>query len=295
MVPVHDARPTLPALVDALAGQSAPGGFEVLFVDDGSSDGSAEWLAGRCEGRPGWRVLRQPQQGPAAARNRGLAESTGNVVAFTDSDCAPDPGWVEAIAAAFAPDPALVGLEGPTYTSPPARSPFDHFQDLPEGGFWATCNVAYRRAPLVDLGGFDPRFPYGHEDTELAIRARRLGPLRFEPAMRVNHPPVRRAFGRVVRTWRHWIDDVVLYECQPDAFRSGLGGHSLLYAIFVERGVLGAFRDLRKKARFLRTAPGAFLAYAAAIAVSRVRLLLAAPHIVARTREAVRHSSGSRS
>lgn len=220
-------------------------------------------------------------RGPAAARNLGARHARGEVVAFTDSDCAPDPEWLERILAIFRGNPSLVAVEGVTYSSPPAGSPFDHFMNLPRGGSWATCNVGYRRSAFERLGGFDERFPYGHEDTELAIRARALGTMRFEPGVRVNHPPVRRSFARVVATHRHWRDDLVLYECQPQAYREGLGGRGPLHGILVARGIRGAFADLAAKRRFLATRPFAFIAYALAVAASRLALLADLPRIVA--------------
>lgn len=282
VVAVYNSRPTLPALLAALERQTLPAGeFEVLLCDDGSTDGSAAWLAELLDPlkRPELRVLVAAHRGPAAARNLGARHARGEVIAFTDSDCAPDPDWLEKILAAFRGDSSLVAVEGVTYSSPPAASPFDHFMDLPGGGSWATCNVAYRRSAFERLGGFDERFPYGHEDTELAIRARALGPMRFEPAVRVNHPPVRRSFRRVVATYRHWRDDLVLYECQPQAYRNGLGGRGPLHGILVARGIRGALSDLAAKRRFLAARPLAFIAYALAVAASRLALLADLPRI----------------
>src|SRR5919199_4696505 len=93
IVPVRDAAATLPRTLAALAGQELAEPYEVIVVDDGSRDGSAE-LA---ESTPGpVTVLRQPGAGPAAARNRGATAARGTALCFTDADCFPSPGWLDA-------------------------------------------------------------------------------------------------------------------------------------------------------------------------------------------------------
>src|SRR5699024_7921348 len=92
VIPVHDNRSGIDRLLPALEG------IEVIVVDDGSPEPVRA---------PGARVIRHDApHGPAAARNRGLAEARTELVAFLDSDTVPRAGWLEVLAAHFA-DPAV--------------------------------------------------------------------------------------------------------------------------------------------------------------------------------------------
>lgn len=285
VVAVRDGAATLPALLDALLRQTlGPSRFEVLVLDDGSTDGTLDLLRQAARRSAHLLAFHQAPHGAAAARNLGLAWARGGLVAFTDSDCVPDPDWLERIALAFREDAGLVAVEGTTYSRPAPRSPFDHYLVIDRGDLWATCNAAYRRDALLAIGGFDPRFGHGHEDTELALRVRPLGPMRFEPAIRVNHPPVTRPFASVARSHRFWRIDMTLYECQPEAFRNGHGGWGPLHVIAFERGVRLALRELWARRAFLLLRPVAWFSYALALAVSRWRLVLEAPEIMAEYR-----------
>ena len=291
VVAVRNGIRTLPALVDALEAQTLPSSaYEVLITDDGSTDGSQAWLADRFRDRSMFHHFSQEPAGPATGRNRGAERATGTVVAFTDADCVPDPDWLEVIDRRFAADESLLGLEGRTYHEPEAKSPFEHYVEIATGGFFATCNIAYRRAALAETGGFDLRFPYGHEDTELAIRIGRKGTIAFEPAMRVNHPPVRRSIRRWVDQYRRWIDDLVLYECQPEVFRCGHGGHGPVRAALVGRAIRWPISDLWAKRRFLVTATGEYLAYAGASLLGSILLFGEIPAMIRHAREADRRS-----
>src|SRR5689334_23846816 len=88
IVPAYNAADTLPECLLSLGRQMrAP--HEIIVVDDGSTDETA--AIARDFGA--WVVATQRRSGPAAARNLGVANARGNIVAFTDADCAPSPGW----------------------------------------------------------------------------------------------------------------------------------------------------------------------------------------------------------
>ena len=95
VVPVRDRRDLLRDLLAALDVQTFRD-FELLVVDDGSVDGSAELAESTTVAGQPVRVLRQEGLGAVAARQRGAADSRGEVLAFTDSDCTPVPGWLAA-------------------------------------------------------------------------------------------------------------------------------------------------------------------------------------------------------
>jgi glycosyltransferase involved in cell wall biosynthesis len=93
IVPVYNAARTIGRCVDSiLAG--APGDLELILVDDGSADGSGGICDARAAADGRVRALHQPNGGVSAARNRGLAEATGEFVAFADADDAVLPGFL---------------------------------------------------------------------------------------------------------------------------------------------------------------------------------------------------------
>ena len=85
IIPARNAARTLPSCLRALAGQTlAQGRFEVIVVDDGSTDETAAVAA-----EHGARVVQIANVGPASARNQGVEAAEGSILVFTDADCAP--------------------------------------------------------------------------------------------------------------------------------------------------------------------------------------------------------------
>ena len=152
IVPVRNRRQLLRRLLDGLAVQTYPD-FEVIVVDDGSTDGSAE--EGRVDaarGRP-VRVVQGPAAGAVQARAAGVAVATGEILAFTDSDCVPRPDWLERGVAAVEAGAGVV--QGRTVPSRP-MGPLERAMNVDrDDGIFATCNVFYRRGAYEAAGGFD--------------------------------------------------------------------------------------------------------------------------------------------
>src|SRR5439155_21576940 len=125
------------------------------------------------------RVIEGTGRGPAAARNAGIAMATGDLVLFTDDDAVPQPGWLEAAIDCFTRHPEAVGVVG-LVESPPFDPLYEPGVRSEGVGNFLTCNVAYRRATLVALGGFDDGFPDSHcEDRDLGYRAHQIGAVVF--------------------------------------------------------------------------------------------------------------------
>ena len=107
IVPVHNTAAHLERCIAALVGQDYPReAFEILMVDNNSTDESADILS-RARGI---RVLTEAKQGSYAARNRAVREARGSILAFTDSDCAPDAGWLRAVEAGLAAPGVQIAL-----------------------------------------------------------------------------------------------------------------------------------------------------------------------------------------
>jgi GT2 family glycosyltransferase len=175
-------------LLDTLAAQHDPPPFEVVVVDDASTDDTAERVEKAATALPmPVRVLRQGEStGPAGARNRGWQSTDAGLVAFTDDDCVPVPDWLAALVAAVDRDRAAIAAGSTTYPAEQAdrRSTWSYWmEDDGTSGHYSTCNVLYRREALEAVGGFDAdgfrhrslrrgasRCVNG-EDTDLAWRA----------------------------------------------------------------------------------------------------------------------------
>jgi GT2 family glycosyltransferase len=200
VVPTRNRPGPLAACMGAVARLRFPrASFETIVVDDGGDrplDAALEPAIARARAR----VVRQPGAGPAAARNRGAAEACGEVLAFLDDDCAPDPGWLDALDRALAAGPGA-GAGGRTVNALPGNPYATASQALidylyayynqpgsPEPMF-TTSNLALPRARFLELGGFDQRFPRaGGEDRELCLRwARAGGEIRYVPDAIVRH------------------------------------------------------------------------------------------------------------
>jgi len=168
----------LPRLLTALEGQVDAPDFEVVLVDDASPDGTWPTISGLIESSPlSVRGVRMPaQSGPAAARNAGWRASGAPRIAFTDDDCVPSPGWLRTLVRAL--DGADIA-QGATLPDPAQRDnlgPFSRTMEVTSPtGYFQTCNVAYRRSMLEQVGGFDDELRQAGEDIELATRAQAAG------------------------------------------------------------------------------------------------------------------------
>jgi histidinol-phosphate phosphatase family protein len=175
-------RPSLRVLLDSLAAQS-PAPREVVVVDDRPADAGPGSLDLPAELPV--RVLRSGGRGPAAARNVGWRATSATWVAFVDDDVVLPTGWSRELvadlrAAAFADRAARVGGVSARIhvPAPEDRRPTDAERGVLglRDAWWATADMAYRRAALEHVGGFDERFPRAYrEDADLALRVRRAG------------------------------------------------------------------------------------------------------------------------
>jgi glycosyltransferase involved in cell wall biosynthesis len=193
IVPVRNGAAVLGSCLDALASQKGATPAEVIVVDNGSTDSTAKLARDHPIVD---RLVVERRTGSYAARNAGIAEANGEVLAFTDADCRPEPRWLaEGIAALRKGD-----LAGGDVIACPSRSPttwerYDRAQYLHQGdsvakeGFAATANLFVATRVIDRIGPFDGSLR-SSGDFDLCRRATASGfCLVHAPAARVEHLP----------------------------------------------------------------------------------------------------------
>ena len=206
VVPTFNRASRLVRCLAALDRQDLePHAFEVLVVNDGSTDDTSTRLEGLETKLYDLRVLEQGNRGPAAARNLGIQSARADLVAFLDDDCEPETGWLRALVGhMLAAPPDVAGCGGLTLAAEDGLVPryIDRIGVLcprVDGEvvlYLITCNAIFRRAALVATNGFDESYrAAGGEDPELCARLRDLGHrFSIEPRARMRH--------RHPTTWR---------------------------------------------------------------------------------------------
>lgn len=171
-VVVKDRRELMLRCLEAVLAQE-PAPCEVVVVDNGSTDGTLEALQDRASRDPRVVVVSDPRS-LGAARNTAARTARGELVAFTDSDCAPHPGWLAAATAAMTDGVGVV--QGRTVPAVPPTARWSATQDIsaPTGLFEA-CNIVYRRDALLAAGGFDEQVGFFGEDTAAGWAVQRAG------------------------------------------------------------------------------------------------------------------------
>jgi GT2 family glycosyltransferase len=188
----HNGEATIGTCLDALGRLDYPD-YEVIVVDDGSTDRTAEIAAGFDV-----QLIRTENCGLSSARNTGLEAATGEIVAFTDDDAWPDRDWLRYLAHAFASS-GYVGIGGPNLPPKSAGVVESAVAHAPGGPIHVLlsdgqaehipgCNMAFRREALQEVGGFDPQFRIAGDDVDICWRLQERGStIGFSPAAVVLH------------------------------------------------------------------------------------------------------------
>ncbi len=168
--------------------------YEVIVVNDGSRDRTREI----CERFEFIQLINQENKGLSAARNVGIAAATGEIVAFTDSDCVVDPDWLTYLVSAFSRS-GRAAVGGPNFP-PPEDTLVPSAVAVSPGGpthvllndevaeHIPGCNMAFRKAALEEINGFDPVFRAAGDDVDLCWRLQNQGyEIGFSPAAVVWH------------------------------------------------------------------------------------------------------------
>ncbi|MGH3146372.1 MAG: glycosyltransferase [Rubrobacter sp.] len=225
VVCAYQAEETLQECLRSLMDLSYPD-YEVLVVDDGSTDATAELACAFPV-----RLLSERRLGISGARNLGLSHASGEVVAYIDADAQADEDWLTYLVVALE-TPGTAGAGGPNLPPPEdppvaqcvARAPGgpihvlldnEHAEHVPG------CNMAFWRESLVEIGGFDPVYRAAGDDVDVCWKLQDLGyGIRFHAAAIVWHHPR----DRIMDFWRQQVGygkaEALVVQNHPDKFNA---------------------------------------------------------------------------
>lgn len=205
IIPTYNRPTRLQKCLSAVAEMDYPKAkFEVIVVDDGSS-AQLDQIAESLNGKLNVRLLKQDNQGPASARNRGTKEANGEILAFTDDDCLPNRQWLRALAESFSVNPdSMIG--GKIMNALPENAFSSASQTLvaylysyyndnsKDAAFLTSNNLAVAAERFREFGGFDEAWGRAAaEDREFCDRWRLQGnKMVYEPKAVVNHAHIMR-------------------------------------------------------------------------------------------------------
>ena len=194
VIPAYNEEQNISSCLDALIKQKTNRKFEVIVVDNNSSDKTAE-VASSYQGQLNLRVASEKQKGRGSARWRGFREASGAIILSTDADGSVPEYWVEKLLSIFVDEIRISAVTGTCKITDNyflTNALFNFFQPFSMkiykiffGHYWLNgFNFAIRRAAYIESGGFDPRLNV-QEDIDLSFKVSRVGRIKFMPDLSV--------------------------------------------------------------------------------------------------------------
>lgn len=203
IVPVYNAENYLPTLFEKLDKCNWGGGDEVVLVDNGSTDKSRKMCEDKSHSNSLYKVLSYSEKpGSYSARNYALDKAKGDVLVFTDSDCMPEPDWIDIIRQNVNENTVIAGAIEIQIVNNGLWEKFDAMAHLnselnARNSQVATANMAVLRKEFDRVGKFEERFSGG--DYEWSMRAKNKGlSIKYIPEAKVLHPS-RKTFEEILK------------------------------------------------------------------------------------------------
>ena len=222
VIPAYNCEKTIAKCIQAALNQDYPGQKELIVVDDGSTDNTPKTIQEMFNVK----YLRQDNAGPATARNRGFAESVGEFIFFTDSDCVPTNNWISCVMQHFSD--AGIGVVAGSYgimnwESLLARCifkeiQFRHQKNMPKHPkSFGSYNFCVRRNVFKQVGGFTPQYRHASgEDNDLSYKILQTGHrICFERSSIVKHYFTEQLLQYLKEQFRHGFWRVKMYFDHP--------------------------------------------------------------------------------
>jgi peptidoglycan-N-acetylglucosamine deacetylase len=189
IIPAYNEKDYIADCVRSLKRQDYKGNFEIIVVDNASTDGTAKIAE-----EAGAKVVCESEKNVSRARRKGSSEALGEILAYTDADSQPPSDWISRFNSIFVSDKEIVAAGGifrfdevgftvnllANKIFLPVNGLVMKYFITPRVPFLTGSNMAVKRGAYEKCGGFDPKFPYG-EDNELATRLAKLGKVFFDP------------------------------------------------------------------------------------------------------------------
>jgi len=240
----HNGSRTIRKTLDGIGRLEYPN-FEVVVVDDGSTDATAAIAASyNC------RLISTENSGLSSSRNTGLRAATGEIVAYLDDDAVPDPNWLHYLAAAFRrTNHAAIG--GPNIAPPQQNIVADCVDKAPGCATHVLltdevaehipgCNMAVRKNCLEAVGGFDAVFRSAGDDVDLCWRLQQKGwTLGFCPGAMVWHHRRHTVLGYLKQQRGYGIAEALLERKWPEKYNAA--GHYTFSGRLYGRGTIRTF------------------------------------------------------
>ncbi len=223
IIPAYNAANRIPACLEALLAQKTAYNYEIIVVDDGSTDNTAEIV----KQYDRVRLITQANAGPASARNHGVKVAAGAIVLFIDDDCIAAPDWSERMLAPF-DDPELIGAKGAYLTKQKEliarfvqieyEEKYDVLAKHQYIDFIDTYSAAFRRQEFLNAGGYDTHFSTAStEDQEFSFRLANMGhKMIFIPDAKVRHTHVSTISGYSRKKYKIGYWKVLTLIMNPD-------------------------------------------------------------------------------
>ena len=265
--------------------------YEVIIVDDADCDNTKRQVeCWRERVKPCGHTLRyipvtgsQSSHGPAAARNIGWRAAHGEIIAFTDDDCIPTPGWLKTGVAAFSDD--VVAVSGRVIV-PLSCTPTDYEYNaaMLEHSEFVTASSFYRRDALMQVNGFDERFTAAwREDTDLFFTLLKCDlKCIYVPEASVIHPVRPARWGISLSQQRKSEFNALLYKKHPVLYRQRVQAAPPWHYYYILGALLLTFLGVLRKSRLLALCGfGLWLSMTGHFCAQRLRYTTHAPGHVA--------------